>query len=64
MTSVSTATNSSVTALPADAFPEWPMGWYVVARSHQLSRKPLGVALFGRELVAASRGEPTSKEPI
>jgi phenylpropionate dioxygenase-like ring-hydroxylating dioxygenase large terminal subunit len=64
MTYVSTATNSSIIAPQADGFPEWPMGWYVVARSHQLSRKPLGVALFGRGLVAASRGEPTPKEPI
>ena len=38
-------------APPAEAFPEWPSGWYVVAQSCQLTRRPIAVELFGRRLV-------------
>ena len=60
MTRVSTATNSSAVAPPAEAFPDWPVGWYVAARSDQLSCRPLGVDLFGRRLVCyrSASGQP------
>jgi len=38
-------------APPAQAFPEWPRGWYLIGESHQITRKPIGVDLFGRRLV-------------
>lgn len=50
-----------MTAAPAaDAFPAWPIGWYVVARSGQIGRKPLGVDLLGRRLVCyrTAGGQP------
>lgn len=47
-------------APPAEAFPQWPLGWYVVAQSRQVTRHPLGINLFGRRLVCyrSIRGEP------
>jgi nitrite reductase/ring-hydroxylating ferredoxin subunit len=38
-------------APPAQAFPEWPPGWYSIGESHQITRKPIGLDLFGRPLV-------------
>jgi len=46
-----TPTVYSSCAPPAEAFPEWPSGWYVVAQSCQLTRRPIAVELFGRRLV-------------
>lgn len=40
----------------ASAFPDWPRGWYVAARSDELSHKPLSLELFGRRLVAYRTG--------
>jgi hypothetical protein len=51
MTNISTISFCPATAPSAESFWEWPVGWYVAARSDQLGRKPLGVDLFGRRLV-------------
>jgi phenylpropionate dioxygenase-like ring-hydroxylating dioxygenase large terminal subunit len=51
MTNIATISFPSATAPLAESFREWPVGWYVAARSDQLGRKPLGVDLFGRRLV-------------
>ncbi len=47
-------------APPAEAFPEWPRGWYVVGQSRHLTRGPIGIELFGRRLVCfrSARGNP------
>lgn len=60
MTNLSTAGTSGVVAPPADAFPEWPDGWYVAASSDQLGREPLGINLFGRRMVGyrTAAGQP------
>ena len=64
MTSASTMTQSAVLAPPAEAFPAWPIGWYVAARSEQLKRQPLRTHLFGRRLVCyrASSGQPVAMD--
>src|SRR5262245_50717133 len=51
MTEDSTAKIGAVGAPPAEAFPDWPTGWYALASSDQLGRKPLGIDLLGRRLV-------------
>jgi phenylpropionate dioxygenase-like ring-hydroxylating dioxygenase large terminal subunit len=50
----------SSTAPPAEAFPEWPRGWYVIGQSQQLKRGPIGVDLWGRRLVCfrSAEGKP------
>ncbi|HKQ79827.1 MAG TPA: Rieske 2Fe-2S domain-containing protein [Blastocatellia bacterium] len=60
MTERSTAKPSGCGAPPADAFPDWPNGWYALASSDQLGRKPLGIDLLGRRLVCyrAASGQP------
>jgi phenylpropionate dioxygenase-like ring-hydroxylating dioxygenase large terminal subunit len=49
-----------VKAPPAEAFPQWPTGWYVAARSAEVGSKPLGIDLFGGRLVCyrTTTGEP------
>jgi len=51
MTERATSKTIDVGAPPADAFPDWPNGWYALASSDQIGRKPLGIDLFGRRLV-------------
>jgi phenylpropionate dioxygenase-like ring-hydroxylating dioxygenase large terminal subunit len=50
--------------LDTSLFPEWPIGWYFVARSEQLRSRPLGVQLFGRRLVLyrAQTGQPVAMD--
>ena len=38
-------------APPAAAFAEWPMGWFALATSRELSHKPITRQLFGRRVV-------------
>ena len=44
----------------AEAFPEWPRGWYAIARSRERMRQPFGTDMFGRRLVCfrSARGSP------
>src|SRR5262245_33081783 len=60
MTFVSTATINSAVVPPVGAFPAWPAGWYVAARSEQVGRQPLALDLFGRRLVCyrTTGGQP------
>src|SRR3974377_1596908 len=54
----------SATAPLAEAFPEWPMGWYAIARSRELAQQPISMELFGRRLVCfrSSRGKPIAMD--
>ena len=47
-------------APPAEAFPLWPRGWYVIAQSRKLTNRPIGIDLFGQRLVCfrSTRGTP------
>jgi nitrite reductase/ring-hydroxylating ferredoxin subunit len=61
MIQASTVTINSAVAPPAEAFPAWPAGWYVAARSEQVGRQPLALDLFGRRLVCY---RTTSGQPV
>jgi len=51
---------SAISAPPASAFPEWPVGWYHIGESRQFTARPVGLDLFGRRLVCfrTSGGAP------
>ncbi len=51
---------SKLSAPPAEAFPDWPAGWYVIALSREVTRRPIAVELWGRRLVCfrAEQGSP------
>jgi len=61
MTEGYTTKTSAFGAPRAEAFPDWPNGWYELARSDQLGCKPLGIDLFGRRLVCY---RTTSGQPV
>src|SRR5262249_6128577 len=61
MTEGYTTKTSAVGAPRAEAFPDWPNGWYELARSDQLGRKRLEIDLFGRRLLCY---RTTSGQPV
>ncbi len=62
-TSTKTQTDA-IEAPSAAAFPDWPAGWYVAARSSEVGRKPLGLNLFGKRIVCfrTRNGSPVAMD--
>src|SRR5215510_629692 len=55
---------TKVKAPPVEAFPKLPIGWFAAATSRELTRRPLGIDLFGRKLVCyrTSTGQPVAMD--